>query len=102
MLLVGLSAYSQDILGCTDPNASNYNPSATIDNGTCCTLENWATVTTNVNAYIHIWGISNGADEFVYTQANVPFGVCLEDAWDPERSLVEPLGEARRSRRVVP
>ena len=56
MLLVGLSAYSQDILGCTDPNAPNYNPSATIDNGT----------------------------------------------WDPERSLVEPLGEARRSRRVVP
>ncbi len=80
MLLVGLSAYSQNIVGCTDPNAPNYNPSATLDNGTCCSSENWATVTTNVNAYIHIWGISNGADEFVYTQANVPFGVCLEDA----------------------
>ena len=74
-----LSLCNYDCTGCTDPNAPNYNPNATIDDGSCCSEENWATATTNVNAYIHIWGASNGVDLFVYTQANIPFEFCLED-----------------------
>jgi hypothetical protein len=31
----GTCNYQQEIYGCTDPNATNYNPWATIDNGSC-------------------------------------------------------------------
>ena len=27
--------FSADVEGCMDPNAGNYNPNATVDNGTC-------------------------------------------------------------------
>jgi hypothetical protein len=69
-----------DCQGCTDPLAPNYDPSALIDDGSCCTQENWATITTNVNAYIHIWGVNNGFDGSAQTIANVPYGICLSDA----------------------
>ena len=32
----GTCLYSSFIFGCTDPNAANYNPLATIDDGSCC------------------------------------------------------------------
>ena len=42
LLLTGLlffflfsQALSQDVPGCTDPRANNYNPAATVNNGTC-------------------------------------------------------------------
>ena len=30
-----ISMYSEGVLGCTDPNACNYNPNADLDNGSC-------------------------------------------------------------------
>jgi len=35
---------SLDVPGCTDPNADNYNPNATVDDGSCC-LDNIINIT---------------------------------------------------------
>ena len=43
LLLAVITTWSQFEPGCTDENASNYDASATIDDGTCC-YENWVTV----------------------------------------------------------
>jgi hypothetical protein len=39
-----------DCFGCTDPSAPNYNPDATVDNGSCCT-NSWYTIETSEPAY---------------------------------------------------
>ena len=50
---------SNVVLGCTDPLASNYNPAATIDDGSCLYL---APITINANITdVHCYGYSTGA-----------------------------------------
>jgi hypothetical protein len=43
--------------GCTDPSALNYDESATIDNGTCCT-SNWYTINISGPAYWYVYGLN--------------------------------------------
>jgi hypothetical protein len=62
-------------LGCTDVNAINFNPSATVDNGSCCTSENWQTLTATSDLYYY--AISN--DGVSYSQGFYPTdnGFCM-------------------------
>lgn len=41
-------------LGCTDPTAINFNPAATLDNGTCCTSENWQTINASGDVFFYV------------------------------------------------
>lgn len=40
--------------GCTNPIAINFNPNATIDNGTCCLQENWQTINASGNLFFYV------------------------------------------------
>lgn len=40
--------------GCTNPVAINFNPNATIDNGTCCLQENWQTISSSGDLFFYV------------------------------------------------
>ncbi len=62
-------------LGCTDPSAINFNPDATLDNGTCCSAENWNTISANGSFYF----VANTADYYTYSYGLYPEnnGFCM-------------------------
>ncbi len=66
--------------GCTDPSAPNYNPSATIENNTCCS-DSWFTFEFSEPCY---WSIYNPFTGF-YMQGNYPedTGYCSNQLLDP-------------------
>lgn len=45
-----------EIPGCTDPNAYNYNPSATLDNGSCLYLPDCESNLYGIEIFTQIWG----------------------------------------------
>ena len=79
---------SNDVPGCTDPAAANYNPAATVDDGTCC-LDN--IVTFNLTDAFGdgwsfgsggAWGgiIFNGTDSVEFASgASLSFDLCLAE-----------------------
>lgn len=62
-------------LGCTDPTAINFNPDATVDNGTCCSSENWNTISANGPFFF----AASSADYFQYSYGSYPeiTGFCM-------------------------
>ena len=61
----------EDVLGCLDPISYNYNPDATIDDGSCVTVEIW---TCEVNGVFYpVDAIEESEDEFC---------ICMDDLWD--------------------
>lgn len=63
--------------GCTDPSAPNYNANATIDNGTCCTTENWNTITADGQVIFYAYNPYTGEgdyNEYPYAQ-----GYCMSN-----------------------
>ena len=62
-------------LGCTDPNAINFNPNATVDNGTCCTGENWQSITASGSMFFYAFA----GDGTSYSQGYFPMetGFCM-------------------------
>jgi hypothetical protein len=65
--------------GCTDSSAPNYNPEATIDNGTCCTEENWTTVTVTSSCHVSIFADNHSFNTYLFFQEGGTQGVCLPD-----------------------
>ncbi|MFM9983759.1 MAG: T9SS type A sorting domain-containing protein [Flavobacteriales bacterium] len=62
--------------GCTDPQAPNYNPLATIDNGTCCT-GNWYTVSSTGSGY---WYAFNQQYQYAYGFTGESTGFCMNSS----------------------
>ncbi len=62
-------------LGCTDPSAINFNPDATVDNGTCCNAENWNIISASGAFYF----VANTADYYQYSYGSYPenSGFCM-------------------------
>lgn len=62
-------------LGCTDPNAINFNPNATLDNGTCCSDQNWQTLSSTGSLFFYAFA----GDGTTYTQGYYPNenGFCM-------------------------
>lgn len=50
--------------GCTDPTAPNYNADATVDNGTCCSADNWNTISADGQVIFYAFDPNTGAGEF--------------------------------------
>jgi hypothetical protein len=50
--------------GCTDPTSPNYNADATVDNGTCCATENWNTVTSGGQVIFYAFNPNTGEGDF--------------------------------------
>ena len=78
--------------GCTNPIAPNYNPSATIDNATCC-YNDWYTITLSAPAY---WAVTSLTD-YSYSSGTYPqqngfcmIGSCFQlSAWTMDGSDVD-------------
>ncbi len=64
--------------GCTDPNAPNYNADATIDNGTCCAAENWNTVTSSGQVIFYAFNPNTGEGD--YNELPYATGYCMNAA----------------------
>jgi len=63
-------------LGCTDANAPNFNPSATISDGSCC-YDNWYTVSFSDDAYWYAATATGYYSGGIYPQQN---GFCSLDS----------------------
>jgi len=50
--------------GCTDPTSPNYNANATVDNGSCCAAENWNTVTSDGQVIFYAFNPNTGEGDF--------------------------------------
>ena len=87
---------SNDVPGCTDPAAANYNPAATVDDGSCC-LDNIVTFNLS-DSFGDGWSFAGGAGGIIFngtTQWNLPGSrfhstcawlkdaVLLPSAWAP-------------------
>ncbi len=55
LLTLAFCSYSQtDVLGCTDPTATNYNPDAVIDNSSCCYSDVFLTISSQGNGDLYL------------------------------------------------
>ncbi len=90
--------------GCTDPNAPNYNPDATIEDGSCCYASNYLTILLdglemeNLDYMINSggWPVSNtsaGSAFCMYDGCFVMQGFALNGDNDYSLQLVNALGE---------
>ena len=61
--------------GCTEPTAPNYNPDATVDNGTCCTTENWNTITSPGQFAYNAYNMNTG--EYYFNSYPYVQGYCM-------------------------
>lgn len=50
--------------GCTDPTAPNYNADATVDNGTCCSADNWNTISAQGQVIFYAFNPNTGEGDF--------------------------------------
>lgn len=50
--------------GCTDPSSPNYDADATVDNGTCCSAENWNTITSQGQVIFYAFNPNTGEGDF--------------------------------------
>jgi hypothetical protein len=81
-----------DCYGCTNANAPNFNPEATIDNGTCC-YNDWYTISLSAPAY---WSVTSLTD-YSYFSGSYPDqngfcmnGTCFQlSAWSFDGSPVD-------------
>ena len=64
--------------GCTDPAAPNYNADATVDNGTCCSAENWNTVTSGGQVIFYAFNPNTG--EGAFNEYPYATGYCMNAA----------------------
>lgn len=66
--------------GCTDPSAPNYNPAATVENNTCC-YDSWFNVEFSEPCYWYIYNPFTG----MYLEGNYPedSGYCSDQVLDP-------------------
>ncbi|MFT4661186.1 MAG: hypothetical protein ACI8XB_001458 [Patiriisocius sp.] len=78
-----------DFFGCTDPNALNYDPEATIDDGSCV-YDNWCDSNSgfmflyNEPNSFGLWDLTNDQGEYFYGGSfsdfeNTSFEICLPD-----------------------
>lgn len=65
-------------LGCTDPTAPNYNANATVDNGTCCAAENWNTVSSQGQVIFYAFNPNTG--EGAFNEYPYETGYCMNAA----------------------
>jgi hypothetical protein len=65
-------------LGCTDPTAPNYNANATIDNGTCCAAANWNTVSSEGQVIFYAFNPNTG--EGAFNEYPYATGYCMNAA----------------------
>ncbi len=63
--------------GCTDPTAINYDESATIDDGTCCSSENYLTITANSAFQLVIYNSSYY--NTIYVNPGEAVNACVPD-----------------------
>lgn len=77
---MSLGVFGQSDLGCTDPQAGNYNPLAQFDDGSCC-YENWITLNSSffpdyaASCYVYSTNLSYS----VYPDANGMLSFCLPE-----------------------
>jgi len=77
-----------ELYGCTDSSAGNYNPEATIDDGSCC-YTNVATVTSNQEGYAFLSGSDGSYYEisfpgsFNFCMVEGCYFISVESASDP-------------------
>lgn len=50
--------------GCTDPAAPNYDADATVDNGTCCSAANWNTISAQGQVIFYAFNPNTGEGDF--------------------------------------
>ncbi len=63
-----------DCFGCTNPEADNYNPEATIDNGTCCS--NTLTIVASADFQWNVWSYYSNGAYGTYPEQN---SFCVDD-----------------------
>jgi hypothetical protein len=75
------STCTYDCFGCTDPTSPNYNPEATVDNGTCCSVENWLTISVDQTCTIYIASqyVENYYFNYFWMAAGTENQFCLPD-----------------------
>jgi hypothetical protein len=64
--------------GCTDPTAPNYDAGATVDNGTCCAAENWNTVSSEGQVIFYAFNPNTG--EGAFNEYPYETGYCMNAA----------------------
>jgi hypothetical protein len=69
----GICDYS--CLGCTDPSAINFNPNATIDNGTCCTADQWQSISSEGQFFFYT--VANDGTQYSQGQYPTDNGFCM-------------------------
>lgn len=64
--------------GCTDPTSPNYNADATVDNGTCCAAENWNTISSEGQVIFYAFNPNTG--EGAFNEYPYATGYCMNAA----------------------
>ena len=78
-----------DVLGCTNPLAFNYNPNANVDDGSCV-LPIYGCTNPNASNYNPLANTDDGS--CVINGSGSTFTLTVQDTNDPDTSGIPPLG----------